>query len=640
MQKELESALKLVLEIGAGIAVWKISNKFINAIESVYTCLKKGSKELSGWEKAQRIMTGVVISIVGMTISYDAGYAIGQGTAGFMDYLKAVLGPIATGIGGALIGSAVAPGVGTAAGFVIGLSVGVVMEIVGAVKGAKQAMLDAFYASDFGEGIAELNREIEANMTTSADLRVRVANITGEVDDQTMADFTLAKQLINEIFDMDASENKTAAEIAIIQDKITTLNGLNLADLQGMFQVTTDGYILPTRDAVDATMDSMLKMYQTEALKEAYIEAFREQYNAAQNMQDAYDRLDQYSANYAETEILLEDAIRKNEQAQQDLTDFMNSTGFSWYTTAAEGNQELIDKYNELAGKADSAQRTQDQLNAVLADMSPRMEDAKKEVEDSLPAYEEATEKVNDLKQSIYDLSEVPGELQDGLVADGTNMTKGLASGLLAGGDEAEEAMRKVNELIHKTEQDFNKINSPSKLYETDAKYTMQGFANGITNNAYLVKNAMDTMLNSLLDKLEAFTSRFRNAVNSLLSGMSAAMNNVTVDAGGIIRYSSMPYISVPRFASGGYPAHGQIFLAREAGPELVGSIGSRTAVANNEQITEGIARAVYAAMMRARSEDEHGNVTVVIDGREVFSVVQRQDEDYRKRTGQSAFAY
>lgn len=78
---------------------------------------------------------------------------------------------------------------------------------------------------------------------------------------------------------------------------------------------------------------------------------------------------DNYSADYEETERQLDDAIRERTQAQQDLTDFMNSTGFSWYTTAAEGNQELIDKYNELASKVDSAQRTQDQLNTAHADM-------------------------------------------------------------------------------------------------------------------------------------------------------------------------------------------------------------------------------------------------------------------------------
>ena len=49
-------------------------------------------------------------------------------------------------------------------------------------------------------------------------------------------------------------------------------------------------------------------------------------------------------------------------------------------------------------------------------------------------------------------------------------------------------------------------------------------------------------------------------------------------------------------FATGGYPPTGQMFIAREAGPELVGTIGSRTAVANNDQIVKGISSGVYAA--------------------------------------------
>lgn len=46
-------------------------------------------------------------------------------------------------------------------------------------------------------------------------------------------------------------------------------------------------------------------------------------------------------------------------------------------------------------------------------------------------------------------------------------------------------------------------------------------------------------------------------------------------------------------FASGGFPDEGQLFFARESGPELVGSLGGHTAVANNEQIIEGISRGV-----------------------------------------------
>ena len=49
-------------------------------------------------------------------------------------------------------------------------------------------------------------------------------------------------------------------------------------------------------------------------------------------------------------------------------------------------------------------------------------------------------------------------------------------------------------------------------------------------------------------------------------------------------------------YATGGYPQSGEIFLARENGAELVGSIGGHTAVANNGQIVEGISEGVAYA--------------------------------------------
>lgn len=49
-------------------------------------------------------------------------------------------------------------------------------------------------------------------------------------------------------------------------------------------------------------------------------------------------------------------------------------------------------------------------------------------------------------------------------------------------------------------------------------------------------------------------------------------------------------------FASGGFPEAGQLFMANEAGAEYVGSFGNKTAVANTEQIVQGIARGVSDA--------------------------------------------
>ena len=50
-------------------------------------------------------------------------------------------------------------------------------------------------------------------------------------------------------------------------------------------------------------------------------------------------------------------------------------------------------------------------------------------------------------------------------------------------------------------------------------------------------------------------------------------------------------------FADGGFPTAGELFYARESGPEFVGSMGGHTAVANNDQIVEGIREGVADAM-------------------------------------------
>jgi len=69
-------------------------------------------------------------------------------------------------------------------------------------------------------------------------------------------------------------------------------------------------------------------------------------------------------------------------------------------------------------------------------------------------------------------------------------------------------------------------------------------------------------------------------------------------------------------YARGGFPDTGQLFMAREAGPEMVGTIGGRTAVANNDQIVAGIRNGVFDAMVSAAPmfrQQEGGSVELVL---------------------------
>jgi hypothetical protein len=71
------------------------------------------------------------------------------------------------------------------------------------------------------------------------------------------------------------------------------------------------------------------------------------------------------------------------------------------------------------------------------------------------------------------------------------------------------------------------------------------------------------------------------------------------------------------------------MFIAREAGPELVGSLNGRTAVMNNDQIVEAVSRGVYDAVRSAMGGGKSGNngtaeFHLYLDGDEITSTVER----------------
>lgn len=84
-------------------------------------------------------------------------------------------------------------------------------------------------------------------------------------------------------------------------------------------------------------------------------------------------------------------------------------------------------------------------------------------------------------------------------------------------------------------------------------------------------------------------------------------------------------------YAKGGFPDMGEMFIAREAGPEMVGKIGSKTTVANNQQIVEAVSEGVYAAVLAAMRQSE-GNggqaVNVYLDGRQITSAVEKRQHE------------
>lgn len=140
-----------------------------------------------------------------------------------------------------------------------------------------------------------------------------------------------------------------------------------------------------------------------------------------------------------------------------------------------------------------------------------------------------------------------------------------------------------------------------------------------------------------------------KSVINGVLWGIESAINGFIKMLNGAIdlinkipgvEITKVELLSIPRLAEGGIVNAGQMFIAREAGPELVGQIGNKTAVANNDQIVSGIESGVYRAMMAANAGNGGKNVTInatfEMDGEVVGRKVIKYHNGVVMQTGES----
>lgn len=104
------------------------------------------------------------------------------------------------------------------------------------------------------------------------------------------------------------------------------------------------------------------------------------------------------------------------------------------------------------------------------------------------------------------------------------------------------------------------------------------------------ITTAFKSFVNTGLGVFEGFVNGVIRIINRVISWVNSAIGWLGIE---------IPFIAevtIPKLADGGFVDEGQLFIAREAGAEMVGAIGRKTAVANNDQIVEGISAGVSVA--------------------------------------------
>lgn len=198
-------------------------------------------------------------------------------------------------------------------------------------------------------------------------------------------------------------------------------------------------------------------------------------------------------------------------------------------------------------------------------------------------------------------------------------------------------------------------IHSPSTVMAAQGNYIIEGLYRGILDKKDKLLNWFKELPGKITSSIGNLWGVGKDVIKSFVDGFSSIRipmphinwnwNKVNFGSSSF----SIPSFNLKWYASGGFPNTGELFMANENGPEMIGKMGSRNVVANNKQITEGIKNAVVEGMtqvMMMNSTNQGKNATVVdthlyLDGREIARSVKKALDNEAFRRGQaSAFSF
>ncbi len=247
-----------------------------------------------------------------------------------------------------------------------------------------------------------------------------------------------------------------------------------------------------------------------------------------------------------------------------------------------------------------------------------------------------------------------------------SNMWNGIKTGAIAAWDGIKSVLSTIGNWINE-----NVIQSVAGFFSNlwngfveKAKKAWEGVKSVFSNVAIFFSDTFKKAWQGIVevfsisgeifvDIKDGIVSAFKFVVNEIIKGLnkviSIPFNGINsalewikgIEIVGIKPFDGLKTINVPQIpllAEGGFPDAGQMFIAREAGPEMVGTIGNRSAVVNNEQIIAGIsegvadANAEQNALLREQNNllrkllDKDTNVTAYVSAGDVLSGLERKN--------------
>ncbi len=252
-------------------------------------------------------------------------------------------------------------------------------------------------------------------------------------------------------------------------------------------------------------------------------------------------------------------------------------------------------------------------------------------------------------------VSKLPGWTKEKL-GNAKSWLQGKGKDAVTGLKNGWEAVREstfLNRVKKISTQSFNAIGNIKSRVTPKGKDIISGMRSGLNNNWSSLSSLLSNIPNKVSSAIPNLYNVGKNVIQNFANGFASVhipMPHIGWDwSGGNIKIGNWSF-SLPRFnlnwyANGGFPDMGEMFVARESGPELVGKMGNRSAVANNNQIIAGIRAGVFEAVVNAfesmqgrsnRGQELH--IYLEGDAKKLFKVIRQEGNNYQKQTGNPVF--
>lgn len=448
------------------------------------------------------------------------------------------------------------------------------------------------YLDKFKESYNTLLDDLKQTRTDIDESTEAIQNLVNGTDD-TSEEVLEVERLWKEYDTLYRKENKSAEEKEQLRKAGRRLAKI-MPDLNDLIN-EENGYIATNIDYMKNRIEQKKKEMELTAIEEMYTKAVKEKYKAEIEAEKIQQKITESTKKLGKANYELQDATEKYNKA------------------VSEGNSEEQDKWAQaMSLAAANIKAAEDELSIYNGELKTHKEK---------------------VKQASTNLEILDGKYDEisGSIKTAAGDTKGFGNTTKTSTDKAKNATKDLKDKGTKNVSTFveNANKTLASIKNPEIEILMKGAVTAAQSGA----EAIQKMFNEIQMPDFKITENVKDvgktagkvAKTAVLSLFSTVTKNTS--------------IKIPKYATGGTPDKGQLFVAREAGPELVGNIGGKTSVANNDQIVESVAKGVARAVSEVLgNQKQNVNITIEGDTSKMFKAVQKEAKSYTTMTGRPAF--